>query len=272
VKVCCFHAHLDNEKTKERTKTMSIWKRFFGDRSKSQAPASEKPTRSAPPSRGLSERDNVGTRYESQEKVETWWTPYILSRPKFPFIFYDMREKKDAMDAMLSLPSIKIASDSGKLISTEVLQFGVYPLVVNGQTTSWGFFLAGDQISPALYEAAITSCKKYNGTNPRVSDPPKGSTTVTSSSTKPATTAVTFDWEEKVDMLAQMKARGIEIVGMGAMPAQIAIKRHYKGPSKEAALAFLKATPVDKPFFYVVVHTSDGVFCRDKDGIYEQPD
>jgi HEAT repeat protein/nitrate reductase NapE component len=230
------------------------------------------PTEAAMPSHGPSERDNAGTRYETQESVNNFWLPYVFSRPKFPFIFYCMREKKDAMDAMLSLPPIKIASDSGKLISTEVLQFGVYPIVADGEVGSWGFFLAGEQISLALYDAAIASCRKYHGTKPRVSDPPKGSPPVTSRPAKSTSASVSFEWEEKVDMLEQMKARGIEIVGGEPPSARIATKHHYKAPNKQAALAFLKATPVDKPFYYLVVHTPDGVFGRDKDGIFEQPD
>jgi hypothetical protein len=214
----------------------------------------------------LSERDNVGTRYETQEKVDSFWIPYIMNRPKFPFIFYDMRERTDAINAMLSLPPIKTGLDSGKLISTEVLQFGVYP----NERGGWGFFLAGEQITLALYEAAIASCEKYNGTNLRVSDPPKDIGTIAPSPSKPTSTSVTFDWEEKVDMLKQLKARGITIAG-GVPSAPAATKRHYKAPNKDAALRFLKETPVDKPFYYLIVHTPDGVFGRDKDGIFEQP-
>jgi UDP-N-acetylglucosamine transferase subunit ALG13 len=234
---------------------------------------SGKPIQAARPDGKLYERDNVGTRYETQEKVETWWTPYVLGRPTFPFIFYDMREKKDAMDAMLSLPPFKIASDSGKLISTDVLQFGVYPHLANGKVTSWGFFIAGEQITLALFDAAVASCKKYNGTNPRVGDPPKSLAKASPNTLKSGASSATFDFEEKVDMLKQMKARGITIshAGGGNVPSQIATKRHFKAPNKDAALAFLKQNPVDKPFYYLVIHTPEGVFGRDKDGIFEQP-
>jgi hypothetical protein len=152
------------------------------------------------------------------------------------------------------------------------LQFGVYPQVVNGRTVSWGFFLAGDQITLALYNAAIASCERHNGTDPRVSGPPKAPATVDSTPSKPDSDSATFDWEEKVDMLKQMKARGMIIAGADSLPPQIATKRHYKAPNKGAALAFLKVTPVDRPFYYLLVHTPDGVFGRDKDGVFEQPD
>jgi hypothetical protein len=242
----------------------------IADRAKPRiAAAGEQPVPAVGPSRRFAERDNVGTRYETQERVQNFWTPYLLDRPKFPFIFYDMPSKQDAFDAMLALPPIKQASDSGKLISTEVLQFGVYPDAASRNAARWGFFLAGDRITPALYAAAVASCKKNNGTNPRLSDPPKP---VPANPTRPVSAAVTFDWEEKVDMLKQMKARGITIAGSENLPPQIATKQHYKAPSKDAALAFLKATPVDQPFYYLVVHTPDGAFGRDKDGIFEQSD
>lgn len=246
---------------------MSIWTLLFGDRSKSPSPASAKATQPAMPSRGLSERDNVGTRYETQERVRNFWAPYTFGRPSFPFIFYTMSEKKDAMDAMLSLPPIKVASDSGKLISTEVLQFGVYPVEMDNKA-AWGFFLAGDNISLALFEAAIASCKKYRGWNPRVSDPPEAPATVTPTSSEPNSASVTFDREEKVNTQEHLKSLGMQITGPGAPPAQIATKRHYKAPNKETALAFLKANPVDQPLFYIIVHTPDGDVGRDKDGIF----
>ena len=235
------------------------------------AAAGKQPVPAVAPSRSFAERDNVGTRYETQERVQNFWTPYLLGRPKFPFIFYDMPSKQDALDAMLALPPIKLASDSGKLISTEILQFGVYPNASSGTAATWGFFLAGERITPALYEAAVASCRKYHGTNPRVSDPPAAAGVVSNSS-QPNSASVTFDWEERVDMLKQMKARGISIAGSENLPPQIAIKRHYKAPSRDAALTFLKANAVDKPFYYLVVHTPEGAFGRDKDGIFDQPD
>lgn len=92
---------------------------------------------------------------------------------------------------------------------------------------------------------------------------------------------VTFDWEEKFDAtahaLAVAKARGQNIVITDAAAAaamlrpQMATKRHYKGPSKAAALEFLKANPVDRPLYTLVVHTPEGIFGVDKDGIFEQP-
>jgi hypothetical protein len=198
--------------------------------------------------------------------VDGFWIPHILNRPKFPFVFFDFREKKDAMDAMLSLPQMKIAADTGKVICTEVIQFGVYPRTAGG----WGFFIAGDQINLALYDTAVASCKRHNGKNPRLGDPPKGTAVTASNAQQGKASDVTFDREEKVDSLAQMKALGIKVVGADSRPPIVATKRHFKAPNKDAAMAYLKANPVDRAHYYLVVHTPNGVFGRDKDGIYEE--
>ncbi len=265
---------VEQSRANPKPEPKSIWRRMLGGRSQPPSPASQTPAQPSMPGRKFSESDNVGTRYDTDESVQNFWTPYILNRPQFPFIFYDMAEKKAAMDAMLSLPPIKLASDSGKLISTEVLQFGVYPKMARGKIVSWGFLLAGDQITPELYKAAIASCEKFNGINPRVGDPPKAATKANPNANqpKPDSAAVAFEREEKVDMLEQMRLRGITISGAEAFPPQIATKKYYRAPDKDAALAFLKQNLVNKQFYYLVVRTPVGVFCRDKDGIYEQTD
>jgi hypothetical protein len=262
------------------------WRQLFGSRSQSQSSTTEKPAQPATPSRRLSEKDNVGTRYETYQHFLAFWTTYCRGSAKFPVIVYDMRKKKDTMDAMLSLPPVKTASDSGNLISTEILHFGVFPYVVDAyapvKETVWRFFLAGEPITLALYDAAIASCQKYNGkpydghydinARHRVSDPPKETLTVASTSEMPNPSAVSFDREEKVDMLEQARGRGVLVPGVDAERPMIAIKRHYKAPAKDDALAFLKANPVDKPLYSLIVHTPEGDFGRDKDGIFQPTD
>lgn len=213
------------------------------------------------------ERDNVGTRYDTQDKIDAFWMPYVLGKPDFPFIFCDMADRKTAMDAMLALPPFRLAKDSGDLICTEVLQFGVYPQAGG----SWGFFLAGSQISLELFNAAVASCNKHNGKDLRLGDPPKASHGGNKVLPARSETA-TFEREEKVDMLAMMRARGIEVVGAPAGGPRYATKKYYRASTKRAALDFLQRSLVDQPHYYLVVLTPEGNFGRDKDGIYEQPD
>ncbi len=170
------------------------------------------------------------------------------------------------MKAILSLSPFKIASDTGNLICTEVLQYGVYPRIEDGRIISWGFLIAGEQLSLTLYNEAIKSCEKYTGTNPRISDPPQNVSKVCASSVG----SVKFEREEKVNTREHMKSLGIELTGEGSYPTQFAIKRYYSAPSKKAALDYLKANPVDKPLYYLVITTPQGVFGRDIDGFFNQ--
>jgi hypothetical protein len=236
---------------------MSIWSCWFG--AKAKAPAGGR----------LLERDNLGTRYETHDRVNAFWTPYILGRPSFPFVFYDMPSREAAMAALLKLEPFALAADSGKPISTEVLSFGVYPRD-DGGAAPWGLMLAGERITAALYDAALASCTAHGGSNPRLSDrPPETTAPVARAAPRPE--AVTFDHEERVDMRAQMAAMGITPISDAPLSPPAATKRHYRGPDQASAVAFLQAHPVSEPYFYLMVHTPEGVFGRDKDGIFDQP-
>lgn len=101
------------------------------------------------PSAKYNERDNAGTRYDSYDRVLNFGTLYVVNRPGFPFIFYDMPSREEAFAAMRSLPPIKTAAETGKLIGTEPLEFGVYPL--EDRSGRWGFFFAGNQITAELF-------------------------------------------------------------------------------------------------------------------------
>ncbi|EGV15836.1 hypothetical protein [Thiocapsa marina] len=236
---------------------MSIWSCWFGAKAKASAGAR------------LLERDNLGTRYETHDRVHAFWTPYILSRPSFPFLFYNMPSREAAMAALLELEPFGVAADSGKPISTEVLSFGVYPRD-DGGAAPWGLMLAGERVTAALYDAAVASCTAHGGSDPRLSERPP-ETTATAARAAPSQEAVTFEREEQVDMLAQMEAMGIRVVADEALSQSVATKRHYRGPDQASAIAFLQTHPVNEPFFYLMVHTPEGVFGRDKDGIFDQP-
>lgn len=50
------------------------------------------------------------------------------------------------------------------------------------------------------------------------------------------------------------------------------VRREAQGPrGRASAIAFLQSHPVSEPYFYLMVHTPEGVFGRDKDGIFNQP-
>ena len=224
---------------------MSFLKRFFRFGGK---PDAQKPLQQS-----VYERDNRGTRYDSEETVHDWWGKYTLNPPNFPYIFYRMPSKQDAVNAMLSLPPFKLATDTGKIISTEVLQFGVYDESEIYGKPAWGFFMAGQQITLPLFNSAIASCQKYNGTNPRLSSPPQETTDNAMHSSEDEGDAVEFDFKQE-------------------LMNDLAIKMYYKARTKEGALEFLAKTEINKELYYIVVSTPHGVFGKDINGIYEQPD
>jgi len=227
------------------------------------------------------ERDNVGTRYETAEEiqgyslardlpgsgfsVETIGSPLVTTfskdpqaRKKIPFIYYyfyvgPRDGKADAIAAMTELPCFKIATDSGKLISTEVLDFGLYSKLCSdgsGKIASWSVFVGGAHLSLELYEAAINSFKKHHGNEKRVSGPPAPSKASQTTVGK-APTSVTFVREEHP-----------------SIGGRTATKKIYTAPSKASALVFLQGQTVSKPFTYIEVDTPEGRFGKDMDGIY----
>ena len=51
---------------------------------------------------------------------------------------------------------------------------------------------------------------------------------------------------------------------------QTCIYRVHKGPDAITAQNFLKQNPVSKQFYYIVVETPEGNYCRDIAGIYKE--
>jgi len=48
------------------------------------------------------------------------------------------------------------------------------------------------------------------------------------------------------------------------------IYRVHKAPDAASAKAFLEQNPVTKQFYYIVVETPEGNYCRDIQGMYKE--
>ena len=46
--------------------------------------------------------------------------------------------------------------------------------------------------------------------------------------------------------------------------------RIYKGPNAESAKAFLQKNPVDRKYYFLVIETPEGNYCRDVQGRYKE--
>lgn len=183
---------------------MTFWKRIFGGGTKS--PQSKPPKDQT--TKTFYEKDNCGTRYDSHERVLDFWGQYRVRPPSFPYVFYNFSSKDQAMEAMLSLAPFKLASDSKKIISTDVLQYGVFDCSKAYSKPTWGFLLAGEGIKHSLFMSAIKACEDRHGTFPRVSDPPKSEAQNVDSKNNGVDDKVIFDFKQEVDIGELMRRKG----------------------------------------------------------------
>ena len=107
----------------------------------------------------FSEKDTLGTRHGSLEHATSYWSSRLHSVRKDPFVNHKFAREEDARAALLELPCIHIASDSGKLICTQVLIFGYYKQT-DGQ---YEVVICGDELPLELWEEARTSFAKHGG-------------------------------------------------------------------------------------------------------------
>ena len=76
--------------------------------------------------RNYLEKDNLGTRQDTVEKANAYWTLRVTMSEKPPFTLFTFTSASDAEQTLLELPFIHKAKDSGKLICRETYIFGYY--------------------------------------------------------------------------------------------------------------------------------------------------
>lgn len=203
----------------------------------------------APQQSVFMEIDNCGTRHDSQEYTSAYWITRLQSSHKDPFVLYDFDTEKNARDALLELPCIHVAQDSGKLICTEVLNFGVY----RTDDGKYEAVICGDDLTHDLWAQAKKSFIKHGGL-------PKGQGDLEPEKRAPAQTAAKPQVGKVVFVREDRQNK------MGATY----IYRIYKGPDGASAKAFLEQHPVTQKLVYVIVETPEGNYARDIDGIYKE--
>lgn len=118
------------------------------------------------------ERDNRGTRQDSPSAANEFWTLRMYSTNKPPFLLYVFPCEQDAREALLELPYLHTAEDTGKLICTEALDFGCYP----GDDGQYESVICGDDLTHELWEQAKASFIRHGG-KPKGTgelEPPRG--------------------------------------------------------------------------------------------------
>ena len=196
------------------------------------------------------EKDNMGTRQETFDEALSYWQIERFGRTDNPpFIIFTFPTAESAEGALLELPYIHKATDSGKLICERLMTFGYYEVSENNKPL--GFYEAlvtGHDFTLDEFNQAEQVFKEHGGTL-KSHDAPETSASVQAA----LGDASSIRYKETVPG------------GDGRSIYEV-----YTGPDKASAMAFLKDRPVDKKLYYVVVETPEGNFGRDVMGIYQE--
>jgi len=201
------------------------------------------------------ESDNRGTRIQDMKGYEAFLGEQIgtFFTGGRPFVQYTFDTVEAANDALLKLPFIHRATDSGRLVCTELLSFGVYR-DENPEDPEYGKYnaiIAGKGFTKTMYDQMCLICTeagatKYGGIEPKIENATKTNETITKATGNP-----------QKAIFAEKLIRGNKTYFC------------YDAPSKADALAFLDTQIVTQPLHYITVYTPEGKFGKDKDGGYE---
>ncbi|MBR0405477.1 MAG: hypothetical protein IJI68_09830 [Eggerthellaceae bacterium] len=196
------------------------------------------------------EKDNMGTRQDTFSKAYSYWTferPGLKVRPPFTLFYFSSAE--DAEAALLELPYIHKASDSGKLVCDRLMHFGYYELEEGGKLLGrFEALVCGNDFTLDEFNQAEDAFRRHGG-NLKSHDAPEAYVKVQTA----AGDASKVKFKEKV--------RGDD----GQSVYEV-----YTGPDKASAMEFLKGKPVNKKLYFVVVDTPEGSFGRDIMGFYQE--
>jgi hypothetical protein len=194
------------------------------------------------------EINNRGTRQETFQDATSYWVARNMSQKFEPFILYAFDGEENARNALLNTGIIHNAEDSGKLICTETLFFGYYKRT-DGKYES---ILGGDDLTYELWTKAKESFLKYGG--------------ILNNEQAPVKHAESVSQKPTGDIRKVIFLREDRVQNMG----KTAVYRVHSAPDAESAKAFLEQNPVKQKFFYLVVETPEGNYCRDIVGIYKE--
>lgn len=215
----------------------------------SPAPASEA-EKQTPEGKTYYERDNMGTRHDTMSQATAYWMGERMGlKVKPPFTLYIMPSIQAGEEALLELPFMHRAADSGKLISERLMTFGVYATTTNGVPDGQcEAMITGSDLTLDEYKTVEAAMTRLGGTCKNHSEP---SASVKSSEAVGDASRVVYAETVKGN-------DGVSVYEV------------YKGPDKASAMAFLKGKPVTTRMRYVVVDTPEGSFGRDINGFYQE--
>lgn len=210
----------------------------------------EKKEEKKPTEKTYTEKDNLGTRQDSQSQATAYWLGERMQKQvKPPFTLFTVPSYAAGEQALLELPFFHKASDSGKLVCDRLMVFGLYEVTENGVSTGeYEVLVCGNDLTLDEFNQAERALTKAGGKR-KNSQAPDASVKAPSGEGDAA--KVTYDKTE-------------------AGNDGVSTYEVYTGPDKASALAFLRTRTVTKNYYYVVVDTPEGSFGRDINGIYEE--
>ena len=196
------------------------------------------------------EHDNVGTRHEtSQMAIGYWMKERPRRKTKEPFVMYEFSSLDQGRKALLEIPCIHQAKDSGKLICTKTLIFGCYQ--TDGSHCE--AVLCGDDLTHDVWTNAHASFRKHGGTLKNELEPDRSSRTNDQSIGR-----VTFKKKEVKDVRNNFG---------------ITFKCTYEvhqAPNAATAHHFLKDKTITEKDYYIIVETPEGNYGKDRDGTFKE--
>jgi len=190
----------------------------------------------------------VGTRQDTMDQAAAYWMMRNVGQKFEPYVLSEFDRMEDARRALLDLDCIHEAKDTGGLICTRTLIFGCY----EREDGTYEAIVCGDDLSPELWASAKESFSRHNGRLKNEQEPEKPAAQAPETRA-PETGGVVFVREDVEERMGQDM-----------------VYRIHKGPDAASAKAFLQENPVHKRFYYIVVETPEGNYCRDIEGIYKE--
>jgi hypothetical protein len=220
------------------------------------------PAAATPDDSRFVESDNVGTLQDTLGKAESYWLARQFKERKEPYLLYWFASEAAARRALLGLPFVHGAHDTGSLICTKALSYGYY----DAGDGRFEAILAGWELDLTLFTQAKEHFSACGGApqgdgqlSPNAA--PQESKKSKEHMTRPCGTIVSDD------------NGTVKFVKKYQQPNTLGTTctyRIYRATDSQAAKQFLQKNPVPRPLHYIVVETPQGNWGRDKDGIYQE--
>lgn len=196
------------------------------------------------------ESDNMGARQDNIQQALAYWMGERRNlQVKPPFTMFIMPSAQSAEEALLELPFIHKAADSGKLVADRMMTFGFYETTENGAPTGkYEALVTGPDLTVQEYELAEKAFSSRGG--------------VLKNHLQPALTA------SAAPIVGD--ASGVKYVDTTKGNDGVSLYEVYRGPDKAAAMDFLAGKTVSQRDYYIVVETPEGNFGKDIDGVYQE--